>query len=322
MPFTTGRLSVVYRSSYDARVARLPRLIGRVVFRWALVLGVSAAGISPAVGQPEDEPDLQLDPPQPPPLRPRRIAVLILSGPQVGLPLSDIYSAARRTLERRTALRVLPLDLLGMSDRDAAIRECAGNPACFARRVRGVAAGVDLLLTVSLDQISEKLLLALRLVDIPTEQAIGASAEELPFGMSLVGGMERQLPRVLPGTIWDQVASVEVTSEPSNAEVSVAGFNCATPCTVRRLVPGKYSVTVSKADHESWEGTVSVLARQTTRVRAELEPDDDDGVLSSPYFWTAVGLVAVGAGVLTFLLVQPGDQLINVCISPSRDVCD
>ena len=308
-----ARVSVVDVCFYDAPV------FGRAVL--VVLLFVSLAVPSPARGQ-ATSPDLDVEL-APSPLKARRIAVLILSGPQVGLPLSDIYLAARRALEARTALRVLPLDLLGMSGREAAIRECAGNPACFARRVRAVATDVDLLLTISLDQIRDKILLALRLVDIPSEQAIGASAEEVPMGMSLVGGMERQLPRVLPGTIWDQVATVRVESEPSTAEVTVGSYTCVSPCRLKRMVPGTYSVSVQKAGYETWRGTIVVAARRSARVQAVLrEEESSSGILSSPYFWGAVGLVAVGAGILTFLLVQPGDQLVNVCIAGSQDQCN
>ena len=274
----------------------------------------------PAAAQESAPPPMPTDVPPPP--RPRQIAMLILSGQQVGLPLSDIYSAARTVLEGRTALRVLPVDLLGLSDREATIRECAGNPACFARRIRSVAADVDLLLTISLDQIDAKLFLALRLVDIPSEQAIGASAEAVPDGMTLLGGMERQLPRVLPATIWNQVAIVEVVTDPDNAEVTVGGYSCVSPCTLRRLVPGTYSVAVTKADYQPWRGTVTVSPRRTARVRALLDEEEGDGVLSSPYFWGAIGLVAIGAGIATFFLVQPSDPLVNVCISPDRNLCN
>ena len=293
---------------------------GRVFGRVAPAL-LSLLLTAPALGQPLPVLSDEVRAPDAPPVRPRRIAVLILSGPQVGLPLSEIYSSARRTLEARTALRVLPLDLLGMS-REAAIRECAGSPACFARRVRAVSSDVDLLLTISLEQISDQLLLALRLVDVPSERAVGASAEEVPVGMSLLGGMERQLPRVLPATIWDQVANVNVDSEPTNAEVTVGRYSCATPCRLRRLVPGTYPVSVSKAGYEPWTGIVSVAAKRSAQVRANLQETESDGVLSSPYFWGAVGLAAVGAGILTFFLVQPDDQLINVCIAESQDSCN
>ena len=292
----------------------------------ALVLAGLAAVFAAPATEPNDESvrtavDLGVSVPAPPPSA-RRIAVLILSGPQVGLPLSDVYAAARRALESHTALRVLPLDLLGMSDRETAIRECAGNPACFARRVRAVAADVDLLLTISLDQITDKLLLALRVVDVPSEQAIGASAEEVPLGMSLRGGMERQLPRVLPATIWNQIATVRVTSEPSSAEVVVGGYSCATPCTIRRILPGTYPVSVTKAGYDRWQGRVTLPARRTTNVQAALQEAASEGVLSSPYFWGAVGLVAVGVGILTFFLVQPGDDLVNVCIAANQDQCN
>jgi len=260
---------------------------------------------------------------EPPPLKPRTIAIIILSGDKVGLPLSDVYSSARQVLEQRTALRILPLDVLGMSGRKAAIRACAGNPSCFAQRVRTAVADVDLLLTIALNQINDRLLMALRLVDIPSEQAIGASAEEVPVGMSVAGGMEQQLARVLPSSIWEQVGRLEVTSRPTNAEVAVGAFNCASPCVLRRLVPGTYPVSVRMPDFESWQRTVTIHAKGTAHANAVLIPrDDGESIVSSPLFWGAVGLVAVGAGVLTFFLAQPKDPQLDVCIATMPEQCN
>ncbi|MEM7675245.1 MAG: PEGA domain-containing protein [Myxococcota bacterium] len=256
-------------------------------------------------------------------LQPQTIAIIILPGARVDLPLSDVYASARHVLERKTALRILPLDVLGMSGTKASIRVCAGNPSCFAQRVRTAATDVDLLLTIALDQITDQLLLALRVVDVQSEQAVGASAEEVPVGMSLAAGMEQQLSRVLPDSIWEQVGRLEVTSNPTNAEVSVGAFNCASPCVIRRMIPGTYPVTVRMLEFTPWQRVVTVSAGGTAHANAVLVAEEDErSITSSPLFWGAVGLVAIGAGVLTFFLAQPSDPQVDVCIATMPDQCN
>src|SRR5688572_14572077 len=68
---------------------------------------------------------------QPPP-RAQTVAILILSGEEAGIPLSEVYGNARKAIEENTALVVAPLDVLALEEREAAVRECAGKAACFA----------------------------------------------------------------------------------------------------------------------------------------------------------------------------------------------
>lgn len=255
-----------------------------------------------------------------PPPRVRTVAVLILSSEEAGIPLSEVYSAARKTVERHTALRVAALDAIGLAERQAAVRECAGKADCFARKVRGSAA--DLLLTVSVDRIGDagELLLGLRLVDISTEQELGAAGDEIPAGMSMFGAMEDQLAVVFPKTVWNQVGDLQITSEPTNAEVNVAGQACATPCELKRLVPGTYEVSMRKSGYIDWKGSVTVLAQDRVTLSQVLE-EPEGSIVSSPWFWGGIGLAAIGAGVAAALLLRSDDQLVNVCIAQNPADC-
>lgn len=254
--------------------------------------------------------------PQAPP-RAQTLAVLILSGEEAGVPLSDVYTSAVRAIESHTALNVVDV---AVSERETAIRECAGKAACFAQKVRSAAGSVDLLLTVSVDRLDEGLLLGLRLVDVITYDELGATGDEIPVGMSLVGAMETQLADVFPRSVWDQIASVEIETTPANAEVSIAGRSCASPCSLSRMIPGTYEVAIKKAGYEPWRGTVTLTPGRPAKVNTVLvEPEG--GITSSPVFWGAIGAAVIGAGVATFFLLRPENRTINLCIARSEDLC-
>src|SRR5262249_49975511 len=160
------------------------------------------------------------------------IAVLLISGEEIGVAISEIYSNARSVIEANTALNVAPLDVISLDERAAAIRQCAGKGACFAERVKASASAsnVGLLLTVSADRIEDGYLLGFRLVEVETAKDIGAAGDEVPTGMSLLGAMEQQLPGVFPKEVWGQIASVAVDSDPPNAEVTIGSRSCVSPC--------------------------------------------------------------------------------------------
>ena len=290
-----------------------------------LGLAVTAPSIVALAGQPlaalEAAPvDLELAPQPAPSVR--TIAVLILSGEEAGVPLSEVYADARRAVETHTALRVAALDAIGLAEREAAIRECAGQGDCFARKVRAAATTqVDLLLTASIDRLDEGLLLGLRLVDIESGQQIGASGDEVPVGMSVLGAMERQLADVFPSDVWGQVADLRIETDPSNAEVSVAGRSCASPCELTRLFPGTYEVAAKKSGYLDWSGTVTLKAGGSGELVATLQ-EPERSLVSNPLFWAGVVAGAAAIGLTTFLILRPTDHLVNVCVAEEPGLCD
>lgn len=250
----------------------------------------------------------------------KTVAILILSGDEAGLALSETYSEARKVIESHTALNVAPLDQIGVTDRETAIRQCAGKADCYITRLSNALAGVSLLLTISVDRLEDGMLLGLRLVDVSSKQEIGASGDEVPAGMSVSGAMEQQLSTVFPGSTWDQIAEVSVTTEPANAEVTVGGRSCASPCTLNRMVPGTYEVTINKEGYLPWKGNVTLVAKQNQAVSAVLQ-EPPAGLVSSPLFWGLVGLAAVGTGVAIFFLAQPSDRVVRICIAEDPSMC-
>jgi hypothetical protein len=259
-----------------------------------------------------------------PPPRPRTVAILILSGEEAGIPLSEVYGNARKAIEENTALVVAPLDVIALEEREAAIRECAGKAACFASKVRASATTqVDLLLTVSLDRLDEGTLLGFRLVDVGSEEEIGTAGDEVPVGMSMLGAMERQLPDVFTSRVWGQIANLSITTQPDGAEVSVAGRSCVSPCELTRIVPGRYDVAIKKAGFEPWAGSVTLNAKETAKIEQVLvEPPA--GIASNPFFWGGIAAVVVAAGIGAFFLARPKDRIVSICIADemNRAACE
>ncbi len=250
------------------------------------------------------------------------LAVLVLSGEESGVPLSEVYSAARRAIEAHTTINVAPLDAISLEKRDAAIRDCAGQAGCFAAKARSaVTADVGLLLTISLDRLDDGLLLGFRLVDVQTGSQVGASGDEVPLGMSLAGAFEQQLPDVFPRSVWDQVADLKIRSVPANAEVQVGGRTCATPCSLSRLNPGQYEVVIKKSGYEIWRGTTELRSQQTSQVLAELQ-EPESSIFSSPWFWTLVGAGVVAAGTSAALLSQNTQPDVIVCFAQTQSLCE
>lgn len=297
-------------------IAAMPRASIMLV-----VMGIVAMGFPPAIeagetsttaGRPDAPASLRSSPAT------TTIALLILSSPTSGFPLTEVYAAIRRPIERNTALRVAPLEAIGLDERDAALRACAGDAACFVRRVRA-AQRADLLLTVSVDRPGEDLLLGLRLIDTRRRKEIGATGAEVPAGMSLEGAMARRLPDIVPPSVWGEIASIEIRSEPPAAEASIAGRSCVTPCRFDRLIPALYEVQLRKAGQKPWRETVTLERGRVAQVEARLSAPRQP-FFEKPWFWTLVGVGVVAASVGGYFLFQQPDR--ETVIRFSRDATD
>jgi hypothetical protein len=301
--------------------------------RPALALALSTALVGPAHAEPArfaaDAPGpAGLGAPAPAPAsadRPRSVAVFVLSGEQVGTPISELYAAARRGIEAETALEVAPFEVFPPSMRETAVRECAGNGACFAKKVREAAVEVDLLLLVSADRIGDGVLLGLRLVDLrvaarggnPNLATVG---EQLPEGISLIRAMRDYLAQVFPRDLWGQVASLRVEVDQPNAEVVVGAKTCVAPCALERLPPGDYELLVRKAGYIDHRAALTLASRQQEVVQVTLV-GESGGLTSSPWFWGAIGVGVVGAAVTSILIATSAGGRQTICIGATIEDC-
>lgn len=260
-----------------------------------------------------------------PPL-PKSIAILVLSTESTGVPMSEIYGAARAVVEHNTVLEVASLEVFSAAVRAEAIRECAGDGRCFAMKLRRTGAMVDLLLTISADLLGDSLLLGLRLVDsrltAPGERPdIAAVGQELAADGSFLDELERSIPRVFPRSIWGQVATIAVSADVDNAEALIGERTCIVPCEINRLRPGSYDVLVRKSGAGDWRTSVELRQGDTARVEAILQTPPS--IAESPVFWGVLGagVLAVAAGTVTFFLLRSDDPPGEICIAATEAQC-
>lgn len=255
------------------------------------------------------------------------VAVLALAGAE-GIQLSDLVLSAQQAIEKKTALKVTTLE----PGQEKEVRSCAGDPECFARELRKSGSSADLLLTVSVTSIGDdQVLLGILLVDARSEAELagrtkiktGELAEELPPGVSPTRAMTDYIAKVFPTNLWGEIASLKVGANEENAEVELrgAGISCVTPCTIDRVFPGRYEVILKKQGFKPWLGSVDLKSGQLGKVDATLEKDDSGSAFESPWFWTAVGVGAVAAGVATVLLVTADSGPRIICIARTPEEC-
>lgn len=255
------------------------------------------------------------------------VAVLALAGGG-DIALSDLVLSAQQAIEKKTALRVQTLD----PGKEDDVRACAGDPDCFVKQLRRAGSNADLLLTVSVTAIGEgQVLLGILLVDARSEGELagrvkiktGELAEELPPGVSPTRAMTDYIAKVFPANLWGEIASLQVGANEENAEVELrgAGLSCVTPCTIDRVYPGRYEVILKKQGFKPWLGSVELKSGQLGKVSATLEQDESGSAFSSPWFWTAVGVGAVAAGVATVLLVTADSGPRIICIAATPEEC-
>lgn len=250
-------------------------------------------------------------------------AIIVLAGEDSGFPLSETYARARAVIEANTALNVAPFDFLSIDERTDAIRRCAGDAACFADALRATSGGasVSFLLLISINRAGESSLLSFLLVDVEARRQLGVSANEMQFGISLGGAMEAELPKVFPATVWGQVSSVDVRTDPPGAEVSIAGRSCVSPCVLNRLAPGRQEVVIKKEGFDPWSGAVTLTARTPAQLSQKLN-EQEHSLVSNPILWGIVGAVAVAGGVAAYFALRTTDRTVNICTAdPGSGPC-
>ncbi|MFO0723735.1 MAG: PEGA domain-containing protein [Myxococcota bacterium] len=254
----------------------------------------------------------------------RSVAIFVVSGEQVGTPISELYAAARRGIEADTALEVAPFEVFPPSMREESIRRCAGDGGCFARAVRDAGVDVDLLLLVSADRLGEGILLGLRLVDLHKKAGedanIAAVGEQLPEGVSLLRAMKDYLEPVFPKALWGQVASLKIEVDQANAEVLVGQKTCVSPCRFDRLLPGDYDVLVRKKGYQDYKKSVSLQSRHDETLTVSLT-EESGSIFASPFFWGATGAVVAAAAVTTVLIVTSNSGPFVICIAKDQALC-
>jgi hypothetical protein len=246
------------------------------------------------------------------------LGILILTAEDVDIPLVDLYTSARTAVEAETALRVAPLDLFSESVRQDAIKHCAGEGRCFLEKFRASGVRIDLLLTISVARLDERLLLGLRLADARRTggDEIAAKGVAVEKGTSIEARLREELRSVFGPTLWGQVGAIAVRAE-AGAEVRVEDHACVAPCRIERVPPRTYAIEISKRGFTTWRGRTEVEPQKTAIVEAKLVelPVEAPELWEQAWFWGAVGGAALAIGtVVAFALTRRSGGSDTVCI--------
>lgn len=111
------------------------------------------------------------------------------------------------------------------------------------------------------------------------------------------------------------VGVVTVISNVPNAEVRVDGTSAGMVPTELMVAPGQHRVDVTRDGYRASSRTILVRAGETQEIAMTLEPERS--ILAQWWFWTAVGVVAVG-GSLTVVALTTERPLSEGSIEPGN----
>jgi hypothetical protein len=246
------------------------------------------------------------------------VGILILTPEGFQIPVSEIDDRARAALESKTLLEIAPADLFSEEVRLEVVRTCAGSAACFLEKFGQTSSKVDVLLVLTIADLPDRRLVAARTVRARDGNELARAAHEVSKDAPLAGALDVVLSQVFAEG-WGRVGSIAVTTTPPGARAELGARTCLTPCRFDRIPLDLHAIALSK------EGFVpasrSVDVRGPITVDVVLDPEPEPWVwYESPWIWTAVGVVVVGASVGTyFALREPPPD--DVCITGDPSEC-
>lgn len=235
---------------------------------------------------------------------PSRLAVLpaVVEGPHGRAASKDLFGPVRDTADFRTGLDLLSYNAVfvdGVEPVATTVRDCGSDVACIARTLRF--ARIDLGLRVIANFALNPPLLTFNLIDAKEEKVVAEALAELD-GRPLIEVLKQQTADLLDRGGYRIGGRIALSVTPIDAAVAIR------PPVSQQIVidPGTYSVTASKEGY--LPKTIDVLVRPGEESAAQLVLDEvppEPSVLASPWLWTAVGVVVVGATAAVLVATDP-----------------
>jgi hypothetical protein len=208
----------------------------------------------------------------------------------------------------------------GMGRRfDEGVRGCGASTDCIGRVARS--ASLTHVIVVVANFATDPPIVGVELV--PADPG-GNSANEVItvsgiHASKIAESVSEAVIRILSALGLEKCGRVVVKVSPEDARVSVSGMPSAGG--VWTLDAGVHPVVAARDGYEAHAGEVAVKAGEVTPVTLILEPERP--FYTSPWFWAAVGAVAVAGGTAAGLWLSgdDGPETVGVCVFPDPARC-
>jgi hypothetical protein len=215
---------------------------------------------------------------------------------------------------------MVPNEELFMQREEAAnrIRECGSDRDCIIKRLRAFDARLGLVVTVNMA--IEPPLVGLQLANTDDRRMVAETFSEVsPEEGNVSDAIRSRMKKILDEAGYVRAGRIVVDIEPKEAQradIAVEGEfepQKGTP-NVFMVPPGEYGVS---AELDGWSSDKDVAQVDSgAEVHVKLTLEEETTIWESPWFWTAVGVVAVGAGTTAVLL---GTRSTSRCLCVTFD---
>ncbi len=254
---------------------------------------------------------------------PRRLAVLpVLLGPKDTLSEAEVFAAVTDAARLRP-VRVMTLDDYFFNDgqelADRALA-CGQDTRCIARQLTPFRSELGVVVIVNREL--DPPLLGLILVDTAEGDAVGEQHQEVARPDLLMEALRTRFSALLDAAQMPRAGELFVKTEPPGAQIMVAGGiqpERGSP-NLWTLPPGRYAVKAEATGYSSAGQEVLIQAGQRNTVELRLDPEKS--ILSSPWLWVGVGLVAAGAVAATAVAVGQKEPTCYCVVLPGENACN
>ncbi len=255
-------------------------------------------------------------------LRTSSLAILpvVVQGPREGAAVADLYRAVAGVTQDRLGLRLISeQEILNATSEglDQRIADCGTDAGCIASKLRMFDAQYALLVLVSFEL--EPAIYSLLLLDTDRGTQMGELVGEVDKGANLATLLATKSDSLLSQSGFVPTGRVVVDVDPANTRLRLTSGETPDPGSVNvfTLVPGHYTVHGSSDGFLPAEAVFDVHGAETQRISMSLS--SNRAWWKSPWLWTAVGVVAVGAGTAAFVRSQRPPPCI--CLADIRRPC-
>ncbi len=247
-----------------------------------------------------------------------RLAVLpiIFEGKHGEASLSSVIDAVASASAYRLGLKLISNEEMFANAGDVAnkVQDCGSDTLCIADRLRRFDARYGLVVVVNL-AISPPLI-SLQMLDTDERRLVAEGAGPLVAAeKSVIEAIRSRARKMLDEAGYIEAGRIVVEVTPSRARVSLVDGQLpdnGSP-NVFSVAPGRHEVRAELEGYVSGQIEAVAIAAQETRVGLVLE--EESSIVSSPWFWGAIGAGVAGGVVAALLATRTTSRCVCIVVN-------